>query len=87
MSFDLQLSSGIVNTFYLLSHSISIDLEPSSIDLQAKHCINFNMATKYTSGCITMLNSTVYLHWAQTTNKAYFFSRFIVFHFLPLVNF
>lgn len=58
MSFDSQLSSAIVNTiavlvntFHLLWHSIWTDLPPSSIDLQAKHYTNFNMATKYASGC------------------------------------
>lgn len=52
MSFDSQLSCGIVNTSakvvntcHLLCHSISVDLMPS-VDLRAKHCTNFNMDTK-----------------------------------------
>lgn len=71
MGFESQLSTAlvntsavVVNTCHLLSHLISVHLVPSSVDLQAKYCTNFNMATKYARGCITMLNRSFNLHLA-----------------------
>lgn len=52
MSFDSQFDSALVNASAVVvntSRSISVDL-----DLQTKHCTNFNVATKYARGRITM---------------------------------